>query len=301
MAYVGTPTARGSLRDTLASVIQGEAGGQGTVGMQAVGAVIANRAATNFSGYGGDLQSQVLAPNQFQGQSGTPSGTAYSVADALIAGNNPDPTGGALYYANPGASSASWARNLNSSNALKIGDHYFTDNTNGVPFTGSGAGSTIADGSPNNSSGLAAGSGGTGGDYVTANPDGTSSTGDLTQYPVAGVNAPSGQSSTSSQGGGMTADAGQGSPVTQGLQQGTIDAITKWVNSIESATGGAFSGALKSAQTAVGTLFGGVENWFIRAGLIVLGIILIAVALVVILWDHGGQQVAQQAVKVAAI
>lgn len=139
MAYVGTPSYLGDDTSTLASIIYGEAGNQGTVGMQAVGAVIANRASTNLNGYGSNIISQALAPNQFQGQSPNYSPQAYAVAQSVINGTNPDPTGGALYYANPGASSASWARNLNSSNSVQIGSHYFTNNTNGTPFTGSGA------------------------------------------------------------------------------------------------------------------------------------------------------------------
>ena len=102
MAYVGTPTSLSSLRDTLASVLAGEAGNQGTIGMTAVGAVIANRAATNFSGYGNTIQNQLLAANQFQGQS-TPTAQSYAVADNILSGNYTDPTGGATSYANPSA------------------------------------------------------------------------------------------------------------------------------------------------------------------------------------------------------
>lgn len=97
-----------------------------------------------------------------------------------------------------------------------------------------------------------------------------------------------------------TADVGQGAQVTQGLQQGTIDAITKWIGGIESAFGGGLKSALTAAETAAGTWLGSVQNWFARAGLIFLGIVLIAIALVVILWDHGGEQVARQAGRFAA-
>ncbi|TIR37803.1 MAG: cell wall hydrolase, partial [Mesorhizobium sp.] len=77
---------------------------------------------------------QALARNQFQGQSTKIGPDARNVASQLISGQLPDVAGNALYYANPGASTASWARNLNSSNAMKIGNHYFTDNAKGVPF-----------------------------------------------------------------------------------------------------------------------------------------------------------------------
>ncbi|MGY2995445.1 cell wall hydrolase [Mesorhizobium sp. URHB0026] len=141
MSYVGTPRYLGSDLQTLASILQGEAGGEGPQGLQAVASVIQNRAKQNFSGYGSDPISQALAKNQFQGQSPHPSPEALAVAQQLAGGSLAnDPTHGALYYANPGASSASWARNLNPNNSLQIGHHYFTDNTSGSPFAGAAPG-----------------------------------------------------------------------------------------------------------------------------------------------------------------
>jgi N-acetylmuramoyl-L-alanine amidase len=139
MAYVGTPSMQGDPAYTLASIIQGEAGGQGQEGMRAVASVMQNRARTNFSGYGTDVLQQALRPNQFQGQA-TPSAASLAIARQLLAGAVQDNTGGATSYANPGASSAAWAKRLNETNALKIGDHYFTDNQKGAPFLGAGAG-----------------------------------------------------------------------------------------------------------------------------------------------------------------
>jgi hypothetical protein len=135
MAYVGTPRFLGNNLDTLASIIQGEAGGEGLLGMQAVADVIRNRASQNFSGYGSNPLDQALARQQFQGQSGKISPEARAVAQQLQSGQLPGVTKGALYYANPGASTASWARKLNDSNALKIGNHYFTNNAQGQPFS----------------------------------------------------------------------------------------------------------------------------------------------------------------------
>jgi hypothetical protein len=143
MAYVGTPSYFGNDVNTLASILQGEAGGEGLQGLLAVADVIKNRANQNFSGYGSGVLDQALAKNQFQGQSRNPSPQALQVAQQLVGGKIPDVTGGALYYANPGASTASWARNLNNNNALQIGHHYFTNNDKGQPFTGSPA---MADG-----------------------------------------------------------------------------------------------------------------------------------------------------------
>ncbi len=136
MAYVGTPRFRGNDLETLASIIQGEAGGEGLLGMQAVADVIRNRASRNFSGYGSNPLDQALARNQFQGQASKISPEAMAVAEQLKGGNLPSVTKGAVYYANPGDSTASWARRLNDQNALKIGNHYFTNNAKGEPFAG---------------------------------------------------------------------------------------------------------------------------------------------------------------------
>lgn len=146
MAYVGTPRYFGNDLNTLASILQGEAGGEGMQGLLAVADVIRNRAGQNFSGYGSGLLDQALAKNQFQGQSANASPEARRVAERLISGKIPDVTGGALYYANPGASTASWARRLNDQNALKIGNHYFTNNTEGQPFSAPSPYAALPDG-----------------------------------------------------------------------------------------------------------------------------------------------------------
>jgi hypothetical protein len=101
--------------------------------------------------------------------------------------------------------------------------------------------------------------------------------------------------------GSTTAPPAQGTQIQTALQPEETSFITSTVNQIESAFGGAFAGALKSGQTAVATWFAGIENWFVRFGIIVLGIILVAIGLVVLMWDHGGQQVATTAGRVAAI
>jgi Cell Wall Hydrolase len=75
--------------------------------MQAVAGVFQNRANSDFNNYGGDLQSQLMAPAQIQGWQ-TPSPAAIAVAQDLQNGTLADPTGGATYYANPGASTAGW-------------------------------------------------------------------------------------------------------------------------------------------------------------------------------------------------
>ena len=115
--------------------ILGEAGNQGAQGQLAVADVIANRYKAGT--WGSDIR-QIVSPNQFNGfDATTPKDSAryQAAADAWAkaqAGN--DITGGATYFANPSGSTASWAKNLSTDNALKIGDHYFTNNTQGKPF-----------------------------------------------------------------------------------------------------------------------------------------------------------------------
>lgn len=124
----------------LLGYLYGEAGNQGYAGQVAVANVLANRAAQNFRGYGTTLEAQatrgtgIFGGNfEFNGYRTPPASAAAQLQQAIDNAGN-DTTGGATFFANPSGSTAAWARNLNSSNALKIGDHYFTDNTNGVPF-----------------------------------------------------------------------------------------------------------------------------------------------------------------------
>lgn len=307
----------------LAGVIQGEAATP--AGQFAVASVMYNR--LQNGGFGASLP-DVVTPTQFNGYQ-TPGANALSLANDLWNGSPPsggDP-GNALYFANPVGSTASWPSSLPGSGAVNIGGNWFSDQM-GPPSSSflapsyGGASSQIALGPGDASSGLAAGP--SGGDYLTGNVDPTY--GDLTQYQVAGVNAPLGStgsgSSTTSQGGGFSttgsgssstskapssssdnsvnSDIGQGTPVTQGLQQGTLDAITKWIANIETSFGSGLKAALTAAETGAGTAFAGVENWFVRAGLIVLAIVLIAVGLIVLLWDHGGKETAGRIMEVAA-
>ena len=119
------------------------------------------------------------------------------------------------------------------------------------------------------------------GSSVTMNPD----------QSIPGATTPAtAPSTTPSTSTAATGDAGTGTPETQGLQTGTINAIQGWITGIENAFGGGLKSAITAAETATGTWLGSVQNWFTRAGLIVLGIILLAVALIAMLWDHGGKE-----------
>ena len=264
---------------TLAQTIQGEAGGSGAAGMFAVAATIQNRInAGTFPG-GSDATAIVNAPQQFVGFSANPSPTATTFANAIQNGtlSNYGSLGNAVNFQSVGHATMG-------GNSVNIGGNVFSDNlgpaSSNFQAPQYGGAGTLANGAPDTSSGLAAGSGA----GVTANSDPLGSS--VTQNP-------SGTSSTS--------QPAQGTQIQTALQPEETSFITSTVNGIENAFGGMTSTILKSAQTAVGTLFGGLENWFVRFGLIALGILIIVVALIVLLWDHGGEKVATQAGRIAAI
>lgn len=109
----------------------------------------------------------------------------------------------------------------------------------------------------------------------------------------SGVNAGSGTgtgtgSSATSSSSSTSSDQAQGTPIQVGLQPEEVSAIQKWVDSFQTATGKAFAGAVQAAWTSIGSLFKGVENWFIRGGLILIGIVLLLIGLAALMWDHGG-------------
>jgi hypothetical protein len=123
--------------------------------------------------------------------------------------------------------------------------------------SGTGAGSAIAQGPTDASSGVAAGSTGA-------------------------------HSSTSSSDSSGSAQQATGMPIQVGLQPEEVSAIQKWVDSFQTATGKAFAGAVQAAWTSIDSLFKGVENWFLRGGLILIGIVLLIVGLFALFWTEGG-------------
>ena len=64
--------------------------------------------------------------------------------------------------------------------------------------------------------------------------------------------------------------------------------------------GAGLTKAIAAVENTAGTYFAGISNWFVRAGLIVLAIVLIAIGLIVLMWDHGGKETAQTMMEVAA-
>jgi|GEM_PF-6158569 len=96
-------------RDALTRAIVAEAGGESPEGQAAVAHVILTRAK---AGYGGaqTISDVVHAPGQFEGMTTARAGisqdspayqSAQKVADGVLAGQIPDPTGGADHYLNP--------------------------------------------------------------------------------------------------------------------------------------------------------------------------------------------------------
>jgi hypothetical protein len=146
--------------------------------------------------------------------------------------------------------------------------------------TVSGSGSTIASGPVDNSQGSLPAS------ATSTDPLGSS----VTQNP-------SGASSTTSSGTGTA----QGAPIQTALQPEEVSQIGTWISSIESAFGGGLKSVITAAETGLATYFGGIQNWFTRAGLIILGVVLLAVALVALMWDHGGKETVVNLQKAAAV
>jgi hypothetical protein len=256
---------------TLAQTIQGEAGASGASGMFAVAATIANRQAAGTFPGGTDLNAIVNAPQQFVGFNATPSPTAQALATALQNGtlSQYGSTGNAVNFQSGGAAVTAGG------NSVNIGGNIFSDrfgpassNFVAPSYAGGlgGTASSIADGPADNSTG------GNTGYSVTANPSGTSPT---------------------------TAPPAQGTQIQTALQPEETNFITSTVNSIESAMGTGLTKTITAAETAVGNYLGGLQNWFIRAAVILLGVVLIAIALVVLMWDHGGKQVATTVTRAA--
>lgn len=115
----------------LAIVLWREARGEGRDGMVAVACVIRNRMRAGW--YGRSLHRNITAKNQFTSISvaGDPNlrawpteddptiVTAVEVSDAILYGNAPDITGGALYYEHPAAANSEWFR-LNVRERLQV-------------------------------------------------------------------------------------------------------------------------------------------------------------------------------------
>ena len=136
--------------DMLARIMDAEAGQEGIPGKVAVGAVIQNRARTG--GYGDGIRGVITKPGQFSaindvtGYAGgkgandlfwrEPSEESRQVAQAILAGNYEDITGGATHYFNPRHANPKWARGKK---FKPIGNHVFGNADAGRVSGGGGA------------------------------------------------------------------------------------------------------------------------------------------------------------------
>jgi len=85
---------------------------------------------------------------------------------------------------------------------------------------------------------------------------------------------------------------GGGDTVNVGLSPQGASTIGGWISGIEKATGDAFNSAIDHALATAGINLSALQNWFVRAGVILLGIVVIGLGLVGLMWDHGGKEVA---------
>lgn len=243
---------------SLAQTIQGEAGSN-PAAQFAVASTIYNRMnAGTFPG-GSDPNAIVNAPQQFVGFSATPNSSAQTFAAAIQNGtlSNYGSTGNAVNF----QSGQTAVNNGFTNGGANIGGNYFSDQF-GAPTSNfvapSYTGQNVTQGPADVSSGLAAGSNNASGDSVTQ--------GGLGSLPWSASGTGSQAENVS------TAGVGQGTPVTVGVQQGFIADIGNWIKTIMSGTGGAFT-----AMT--GNLFGSLQNWFIRAFVIIVGLVVLAIGL----------------------
>jgi N-acetylmuramoyl-L-alanine amidase len=108
----------------LARLVYGEARGESYKGQVAVAAVVVNRLGSEE--FGSTMEEVIYEPDAFtavnDGQINlTPDETAIKAAQAAL--NGGDPTGGALYYFNPGKSDHPWMQSRPV--AGRIGSHLF--------------------------------------------------------------------------------------------------------------------------------------------------------------------------------
>ena len=268
-----------------------------SAGQQAVLNVMQNRAAVNFGGYGATIEAQATAPLQFSAYPnalGASSATTEGMVTAANSGTLGNIVPNSLNYANPSIMSQSaqpnswvWGAQASGQGVTIGGNTFWANSKGGSPGYDPSQLATnqgVPPGPPDTSSGANPGTTDPLGGSVTMNPSGAATT----TSPNTSTTATSGT-------GGAT-----GTPIQTSLQPEETNFITSTVTGIENAFGGAFTKALTAAETAAGTWLGSVQNWFIRAGVICLGIVLIALALIVIMWDHGGKETVVNLQKAAA-
>lgn len=68
-------------------------------------------------------------------------------------------------------------------------------------------------------------------------------------------------------------------PATIGLSTGLAQATSSWISGAEAGVSNAFNKGLSAIQGAFGAMFQGITNWFVRAALIFVGVVVLALAL----------------------
>lgn len=138
--------------EILARTIEAEAGVEGYDGKLAVGAVIANRAASGR--HGKDIKGVILKKGQFspwnsytgyaKGEQGKdmlklkPTKASYAAAQSILMGDYEDPTDGATHYVNPEISTPDWFGALKRSKrgTVAVGSHLFGNPDNAKKYDG---------------------------------------------------------------------------------------------------------------------------------------------------------------------
>ena len=138
--------------EILARTIEAEAASESYEGRVAVGAVIANRAASGSMGKG--IKGVILKKGQFspwnsytgyaKGEQGKdmlrlkPSESSYEAAKAILTGDYEDKTKGATHYLNPDVSKPDWLPDMKSRKrgTVSIGRHLFGNADNNKTYDG---------------------------------------------------------------------------------------------------------------------------------------------------------------------
>jgi hypothetical protein len=254
---------------TLAQTIQGEA--SDPAGQFAVASTIFNRAKLGTFPGGSNPVAIVNAPQQYVGYAATPSPTAQALADAIQNGtlDHFGTTGNAVnFQSGPTAAANGLTAGSN------IGGNWFSDQF-GAPtanFVPPALGvSQIAAGDPNNSSsGIAAGSGAgsTGGGFD----------------PATGL--PAGLTDTVANASGT--GAGTGSAITVGLQKSLVGDIEGWITQVA-------KGVWSGVWTSVSSTFLSIQNWFVRAFVIIIGLAILVIGLIKVTGNDVGDMLAKGA------
>ncbi len=141
-----------------------------------------------------------------------------------------------------------------------------------------------------NAQGLGAWSTYTSGAYQNfAGPTGSAAT--IAAGPTDASSGLNAGSSASGSGGGLDVGSAAG---TAGVAALDAAGMMVGIPGLGDFLGGLFGFGGSSSSASGGS------SWYVRAGVILLGIVIIVVGLVGLMWDHGGQQVAMTAAKVLA-